>query len=79
MVAAGEAGKVNLSDSVFNRVKRLFEFEHRGNVEVKNKGALEMAFLTGIKQELSDDGGWTPNDAFHRECEKLFSGYTAAA
>ena len=79
MVSAGEAGKINISDSVFNRVKRLFDFEHRGSVEAKNKGELEMSFLTGIKQELSNDEGRTPNDTFHRECERLFSGYVAAA
>ena len=79
MVSSGEASRINVSDSVFNRVKRLFDFEHRGNVEAKNKGELEMSFLTGIKQELSNDGGRTPNESFHRECERLFSGYVAAA
>lgn len=79
MVSAGEASKINVSDSVFNRVKRLFDFEHRGSVEAKNKGKLEMSFLTGIKQELSNDEGHMPNDTFHSVCARLFSGYVAAA
>ena len=79
MVSAGEAGKINVSDSVFNRAKGLFDFEHRGSVEAKNKGALDMFFVTGIQPALSKDGGQTPNDAFHREAEKLITGYVAAA
>jgi len=79
MVSAGEAGRINVSDSVFNRAKSVFDFEPRGGVEAKHKGALEMSFLTGIKPDFSSDGGRTPNDAFHRECSRLFAGYVAAA
>lgn len=79
MTSAGEPGRVNVSDSVFQRVKGLFDLEERGSIEAKNKGLLEMSFLTGIKPELSGDGGRTPNAAFHQECARLFSGYAPAA
>ena len=79
MVSAGEAGKTNVSDSVFNRLKELFDFDRRGSIEAKNKGALDMSFVTGIKPALSTDGGQTPNDAFHQEAKRLIAGYVAAA
>ena len=79
MTSTGEPGRVNVSDSVFQRVKSLFDLEERGSIEAKNKGLLEMSFLTGIKPELSGDGGRTPNAAFHQECARLFAGYAPAA
>ena len=78
--AAGGAGRVNVSDTVYNRVRPLVEFEARGPVEIKNKAPINMHFLTRIKPEFSrDPEGLRPNDAFHRECEKLFPGYRTAA
>jgi hypothetical protein len=39
-----------------------------------------MHVLARIKPEFSrDPEGLRPNDSFHRECEKLFPGYRAAA
>jgi class 3 adenylate cyclase len=78
--AAGEAGRINVSDTVCNRMRLLMEFEARGAVEVKNKAPISMHFLKRIKPEFSrDPDGLHPNEAFHRECEKLFSGYRAVA
>ncbi len=78
--AAGGAGRINVSDTVYSRVRSLMEFEPRGAVEVKNKAPINMHFLTRIKPEFSrDPEGMRPNDAFHRECERLFPGYGAAA
>lgn len=78
--AAGGAARINISDTVHNRVRSLMEFEMRGAVEVKNKAPINMHFLARIKPEFSrDPEGLRPNDAFHRECEKLFPGYRAVA
>jgi class 3 adenylate cyclase len=78
--ATGGAGRINVSDTIYNRVRALMEFEPRGAVEIKNKAPINMHFLTRIKPALSrDPDGFYPNDAFHRECEKLFPGYRAAA
>jgi len=80
MESAGSAGRINLSEAVYTRVKSLFDFEPRGSVEVKNKGALAMYYLTRIKPEFAgDDGGLSPNDAFHHECQRLFPGYVPPA
>jgi adenylate cyclase len=78
--AAGGANRINVSDTVHNRVRTLMEFEPRGAVEVKNKAPISMHFLTRIKPEFSHDAeGLRPNEAFHHECERLFPGYRAVA
>lgn len=78
--AAGGTGRINVSDVIKTRVRSLMEFEPRGAVEVKNKPPISMHFLNRIKPEFSRDAdGLRPNDAFHRECERLFPGYRAAA
>jgi len=80
MEAAGSGGRINVSDAVMNRVKDLFEFEDRGTIDVKNKGRLRMYYLSRIKSALSQDGqGHVPNAAFHRECERLFPGYSPSS
>jgi class 3 adenylate cyclase len=77
---AGGAGRINVSDAVYNRVRSLMDCEQRGAVEIKNKAPINMHFLTRIKREFARDAdGLQPNEAFHRECEKLFSGYRAVA
>jgi class 3 adenylate cyclase len=66
MEAAGAAGKINVSDAVYQRTKKLFDFEPRGNVDAKNKGQLEMFFLMRIKTEFAKDvDGVLPNDSFY--------------
>lgn len=78
--AAGGTGRINASDVIRTRLRTLMEFEPRGVVEVKNKPPISMHFLDRIKPEFSrDPDGLRPNDAFHRECERLFPGYRAAA
>lgn len=47
MESSGEVGKVNISQMTFEQVKDKFTFEHRGKVEAKNKGAIDMYFVNG--------------------------------
>ncbi len=47
--SSGEAGRIALSESTYHRVKDQFECEHRGPIEVKNKGLLDTYFLVRIK------------------------------
>lgn len=62
MESSGLAGRINISESSYHRVRDLFEAEHRGSIEAKNKGRLEMYFLNRIKPELSsDDAGRVAN------------------
>ncbi|HSR72223.1 MAG TPA: adenylate/guanylate cyclase domain-containing protein, partial [Kiloniellales bacterium] len=49
MESSGEAGRITISDSTYHRVKDQFECEHRGSIEAKNKGLLDMYFLDRIK------------------------------
>jgi adenylate cyclase len=66
MEATGMAGKINVSEAIYQRTQKLFEFEPRGNVEAKNKGQLEMFFLLRIKKDLAKDAdGFLPNDGFY--------------
>jgi class 3 adenylate cyclase len=41
----GVPGKVNVSETVFERMKDIFNFEYRGEIEVKNKGEISMYFI----------------------------------
>lgn len=73
----GAPGRVNISEAVQGRVQPLFEFEDRGDIEVKNKPPIKMSFIKGIKPGLSaDPEGRVPNQAFHGECRRLFPDYT---
>ncbi len=53
MESNGEAGRIALSKNTYHRVKDQFECEHRGQVEAKNKGLLEMYFLNRTNPEFS--------------------------
>jgi class 3 adenylate cyclase len=53
MESSGEAGRISLSESIYQRVKDQFECEHRGEVDVKNKGLLDMYFLNRVNPGFS--------------------------
>jgi class 3 adenylate cyclase len=48
MESSGEAGKVNISGSTYELVKEKFKCEHRGKIQAKNKGEIDMYFVEGI-------------------------------
>lgn len=48
MESAGEAGKVNISESTWELVKDRFICVHRGKIEAKNKGLIDMYFVEGV-------------------------------
>jgi class 3 adenylate cyclase len=48
MESAGDAGKVNISGITYQLVKDKFKCDHRGNIEVKNMGKMDMYFVSGI-------------------------------
>ncbi len=45
MQQAGEAGKINISGTTYELVKDKFACVHRGKIEAKNKGELDMYFV----------------------------------
>ncbi|TAE04693.1 MAG: adenylate/guanylate cyclase domain-containing protein, partial [Bacteroidetes bacterium] len=63
--SSGEIGKVNISGNTYAHIKDLFVCTHRGRIDAKNKGAIDMYFVEGILPELSENGaGKIPNKAF---------------
>lgn len=49
MESSGEVGQVNISQTTYELVKDKFQCEHRGKIEAKNKGAIDMYFVLGAK------------------------------
>jgi adenylate cyclase len=45
MESSGEAGKVNISGATFELVKDRFRCSHRGKIQAKNKGEIDMYFI----------------------------------
>jgi adenylate cyclase len=52
MESAGQPGRVNLSETTFQRVERFIECEARGAVPIKEGRRMEMYFAVGPKLEL---------------------------
>ncbi len=62
--SSGAPGRVNISETLYERVKDLFECEYRGKVIAKNKGEIDMYFVLGLKPEYAEADGRTPNARF---------------
>lgn len=45
-----ETGRVNVSEDAYWLAKYEFEWQHRGKIPAKNKGMMDMYYVTGIKQ-----------------------------
>jgi len=43
--SCGEVGKINISQTTYEKVKDHFRCVHRGKIEAKNKGAIDMYFV----------------------------------
>ncbi|MEO8149290.1 MAG: adenylate/guanylate cyclase domain-containing protein [Bacteroidia bacterium] len=50
MESSGDPGKVNISGSTYELVKDKFNCIHRGKIEAKNKGMIDMYFVEEIKK-----------------------------
>ena len=46
MESNGEAGRINISGSTYELVKEVFKCEHRGKIQAKGKGEVDMYFIT---------------------------------
>jgi class 3 adenylate cyclase len=49
MESSGEVGKVNISGATYELVKDYFHCTHRGKIEAKNKGEIDMYFVDSAK------------------------------
>lgn len=47
MESSGEAGKINISETTYSRIKDKFSFTHRGKISAKGKGDMNMYFVEG--------------------------------
>jgi class 3 adenylate cyclase len=47
MESSGEIGKVNISGTTYQLIKEKFKCEHRGKIQAKNKGEIDMYFVDG--------------------------------
>jgi class 3 adenylate cyclase len=45
MESNSESGMINISENTFALVKKDFECEYRGEIDVKNKGMMKMYFV----------------------------------
>lgn len=63
--SSGLPGKVNISAATYALVQDFFACEYRGKVDAKNKGPIDMYFVTGLRPEYSRNGdGQVPNEDF---------------
>lgn len=68
MESSGAPREVNISGTTYELVKDHFVCDHRGQVEAKNKGKIDMYFVRRIKPEFSlDKNGFVPNERFLEE------------
>lgn len=56
MESSGEVGKVNISGTTYEMVKDKFNCEHRGKIQAKGKGEIDMYFV-GVKSDHSTGSG----------------------
>lgn len=65
METACEPGKINVSETTHRYIKDLFECEHRGKIEAKNKGFVDMYYVKGLKPEYrKNNDPAEPNEVF---------------
>lgn len=65
MESSSLPGKINISAEVYDRIKKFFDCTHRGKIETKNKGTIEMYFIEGLRSVYSmNREGTAPNKDF---------------
>lgn len=70
--SAGQPGYVNVSESTYQQIKDFFVCEHRGTVDAKHLGPLDMYFVLGLKPNYSENGeGKVPNTYFRELMSKI--------
>ncbi|MBI5218718.1 MAG: PAS domain-containing protein [Bacteroidia bacterium] len=72
MESSGQVGMVNISGATYEYIKDYFDCLHRGKINAKNKGAIDMYFVSGIKKEYASDHRCIyPNEAFKQVLSEL--------
>ena len=52
MESNSEAGKINISENTYELIKDTYDCAFRGEIEVKNRGSLNMYFVEGMKSSV---------------------------
>ena len=52
MESASDIGKINIAENTYELIKDQFECRYRGNIEVKNRGKLDMYFVLAKKAQV---------------------------
>ncbi len=72
MESGGEAGRVNISEMTYQRVRDFFDCEYRGKMPVKYKGEMDMYFVNRLKEEYCQPGTtYRPNATLLRKLQML--------
>lgn len=72
MEAAGESGKINITENTYMLIKDFFICQYRGKMPVKYKGEIDMYFVEGFMPHLSSDlKGQIPNRKFFTQLQLL--------
>ncbi|NBC84153.1 MAG: response regulator [Bacteroidetes bacterium] len=72
MEHAGAVGMINISESTYIEIKEYFECDHRGKIEAKGLGKIDMYFANRLKKQYSaDELGLFPNEDFELIMSKL--------
>jgi class 3 adenylate cyclase len=72
MEQTGYVGMVNISGATYDCIGDFFECSHRGKIEAKNLGKIDMYFVNRIKPMFSADKlGLQPNEEFNNRINKL--------
>jgi class 3 adenylate cyclase/CheY-like chemotaxis protein len=67
MESSGSANMINISGSTYKHVHRYFDCVHRGKIEVRNMGLIDMYYVTGLRHEFRADAkGVVPNSNFRK-------------
>jgi len=54
MESSGEAGKINISGTTYELVKDKFQCTYRGKIQAKNKGEVDMYFVSEINRAFQN-------------------------
>lgn len=72
MESGGEPGRVNVSESTYQKIRDFFDCEYRGKMPVKYKGEIDMYFVNGLKDEYCQPGApHLPNALMLRKIQVL--------
>ena len=72
MESGGEPGRVNVSESTYQKIKDFFECEYRGKMPVKYKGEIDMYFVNRLKEEYCQAGSdHIPNTLMLRKMQLM--------